>query len=174
MSVHGGGGGGRVSLVPGPFLVPGPMSFLGVVGYLWFFVPWDGVGTGDGDTQWRGLVNPGGRVHPEGVGYRESGRVYGVGYPGVRLYPLGVEATAAVGTHTTGMLSVTLNVQSFFRDGFQSLRKGFQIYTAGSVDDVFALQGCERMVGDQRAARYLRDEADNLIEANGNVSQRLL
>ena len=29
----------------------------------------------------------------------------GVGYPGGRTLPLGVEATAAVGRHPTGMLS---------------------------------------------------------------------
>ena len=49
----------------------------------------------------------------------------------------------------------------------QSLRKGFQIYTAPVMDDIFSIQGCEGMVSDQRAARYVRDEADNLIESNG-------
>ena len=52
----------------------------------------------------------------------------------------------------------------------QSLRKGFHIYNAPTVDDVFDVQGCERMVSDRRAARYVRDEADNLIESNGKVS----
>ena len=32
-------GRGRVSVAPGSFLVPGPMTFL-ELGYLWFHVPW--------------------------------------------------------------------------------------------------------------------------------------
>ena len=57
---------GRVSLVPGPVLVPGPMSFLGVE------YPWYQVSLG-------GLLG-------QGVGYLEMGVGYiqGVGYLGER------------------------------------------------------------------------------------------
>ena len=62
-----------------------------------------------------------------------------------------------------------LRIQLFV--SLQSLRKGFHIYNAPTIEDIFDIQGCERMVSDQkRAARYVRDEADNLIEANGKVS----
>ncbi len=41
---------------------------------------------------------------------------------------------------------------------------------------MFDVQRCEgdAVLSDQRAARYIRDEADNLIESNGACSQRAL
>ena len=60
------GGGGRVSLIPGPFLVPGPIFF------------WAGVGVGYLEGRVSGGRVSGGRVSGGGGGVRyPSGRVSG-------------------------------------------------------------------------------------------------
>ena len=68
------GVGARVPLVPGSFLVPGPVAFLGEVGYLWSFVLSRGVGI----WEWVGVREGGirgGVRYTLKVGYTQRGRL---------------------------------------------------------------------------------------------------
>ncbi len=60
---------------------------------------------------------------------------------------------------------------SFF---FQSLRKGFQIYTGGSIDDMLEYQGCESEMQAQDSRHYVSDEITNLIQSNGKGAFSIL